>query len=180
MTDADIVEELWTNSAKYLATAGQALREHRERLGWNQHNLAEACGINQPDLCRIENGHLCPNPYQLDRIMLLLRGHRVPVRAVEIVPRTRTTDPRSSHYGVAKLAADETTRHLVHRAILAHDHDEFTDTDLFGLIKSWGHDKPRGSVAKFRGWAEERGEIERTGCRPDHAGRTLLHFRNVS
>lgn len=73
----------------------------------------------------------------------------------------RTTDPHTSHAGVAATSE----RRLTQRVWSAcYDLGEFTDTELVKQIKhSYGIRDDRGVVARIRYRLEKRGLVARTG-----------------
>ena len=54
-----------------LTIDGDKVREHRERLGLEQADLARRCGISQSFLSRIESGQRNPSP----RFMHVIAHH---------------------------------------------------------------------------------------------------------
>lgn len=177
---------VWRAAATACAFAGRELRGIREAQHVTLGDLAVMTGTDKPTLSRIETGQLIPDPDLLERLDAVLQHAEKPANPEQVPaqPRTRTGDPRSSQFGVAELAADRTTKQLVRDAIgvaaLVHDDGRFTDSDLVAVLAQAGTPKPRSIVARYRGWEEEAGRVERVGCYPDRVGRTLLHFRRVA
>ena len=184
MTNTEMLEleELYRECRARTEWAGNLIRDARKQVGWSIREMAAAVGTDAPTLSRIEQGHALAYPAMLRLLQSVLQhpshaSQRVPGG---LTPRVRVSDPVSSQYGLAKMVADRTTKDLVDEAIVKVGAllDEFTDSDLTGWLQP--HNKPRNIVARYRGWAEEAGRVERVGVKPDRHGNRLMHFRVVS
>jgi transcriptional regulator with XRE-family HTH domain len=61
-----------TDPKSFAAAVGEAVRRHRQALGWTQVQLAEASGLSPNYVARLERGELGPSLYvahQLSRTL---------------------------------------------------------------------------------------------------------------
>jgi len=175
--------ELWRTAREACEWAGGTIREDRRALNLTQQELADYVGTDKPTISRIENGRETPGEWTAERLERALQPAQRPANppALTVVPRVRTTDPVSSQHALGDMAADQTTKDLVAYAIELCRDIEFTDTDLTRCVNQLdgSRARPRNIIAKYRGWAEEAGKVERVGTKPDASGRLLVHFRKA-
>ena len=161
--------------------AGALIRDERVRVGWSLREMAAAVGTDAPTLSRIEKGEMLASVPVLKRLRSVLQhpSHAQTAPSGVPTPYVRVSDPVSSQDGLVKMVADVNTKQLVGDAIVKVGTllDEFTDSDLTAWLRPY--DKPRNIVARYRGWAEEAGQVERVGVKPDRHGNRLMHFRIV-
>jgi transcriptional regulator with XRE-family HTH domain len=67
--DRDVYEEV---RALLLPHVGARLREHRERLGLSQRDVADMTGMPRPNLCRLEQGRHLPHLATICRVARVL------------------------------------------------------------------------------------------------------------
>ena len=74
---------------------GDNIRERRIELGWSQTDLADASGVTQGDISRIENGHLDARWSTIQRLSSVLSGDHPRRRSLANGGRRNPPPPRT-------------------------------------------------------------------------------------